>query len=114
MRQAIEDSTIYPRFAEGYADRVILGTLTKAFSLAEAALILIKNDHPEEGFGLARSVVECALNLRYLTQDRDERESRALAFVSFFKKEKQYWLHQAKEFLKDRKALDEMDKYAAE
>ena len=116
MRQAVKDMAVYPRDPERYMfDAVIFGTLSKAFSVAHAALVLIENQHPEEAFGLARSLVECTLNLRYLTQDRRQHETRALAFAKFFFKEKQYWLHQAKEFYKDEpEILADFEKYADE
>jgi hypothetical protein len=114
MRGLIKDLSVYPRCAERYIfDHVVLGTLSKAFSLADAALVLIDNRHPEEAFGLSRSLVECTLNLRYLTQDRSEQAARAMAFATFYFKERQYWLAQAQVLFKnDPEALGEFDKYA--
>jgi hypothetical protein len=84
VRAAVRDIAVYARVY--VFDQVILGLLSKAFSLSDAALILIESDHPEEAYGLARSLAECAMNLRFLTQgeDRTERESRALKFSYFF------------------------------
>jgi len=114
MCGVVQDLSIYPRCAERYTfDHVVFGTLSKAFSLADAALVLIENHHAEEAFGLSRSLVECTLNLRYLTENQSEQAERAMAFASFFFKEKQYWLAQAKEFFKnDAVALAEFDKHA--
>jgi hypothetical protein len=97
-------------------DLSVLGLLSKAFSISNAALILIESGHSEEAYGLSRSLVECAMNLRYLTllEDRLERENRAWKFAKFFHKEKRYWLYQAKQWITDASALAEMDKYAAE
>jgi Family of unknown function (DUF5677) len=112
----VRDLAIYPRCAERYiADHVILGMLSKTFSLAHAALGLIETHHPEEAFGLARSLVECTLNLRYITQEKSEQTTRAMAFATFFFKEQQYWLSQAKEFFKnDPTALAEFNRFASD
>ena len=115
MRETIAELTVYPRISSMF-DTIVCAILSKTFSLADAALILIEAQHPEEAYGLVRSIVECALNLRYLTQDQSqsERETRAGAFANFFFVERQFWLHQAKEYLTDPEVLAEIDRYAAE
>lgn len=114
VRAAVQDIAVYGRLY--VFDQVILGLLSKSFSISDAALTLIENEHPEEAYGLSRSLVECALNLRFLTQDEDraEREIRAWKFARFFYKEKQYWLYQAKQWITDASLIAEMDKFAAE
>jgi hypothetical protein len=115
LRDAVRRIGIYTRNADkNLFDHIVFGLLSKAFSIADAALLLIENHHPEEAFGLIRSLVECAFNLRYLTQEPLEYHRRALAFAKWFYKEQQYWLHQAKEFLTDVEILAEVDKYAQE
>jgi hypothetical protein len=102
MRLAIQDIAIYPRNPRYYIfDAVTFGLLSKAFSLADAVAVLVENRHPEEGFGLVRTLVECALNLRYLTRDRPEYEARAQRFAQFYFKERGYWLHQMLEYFKN-------------
>ncbi len=115
MRETVRSFGIYTRNPAPYlCDSVVFGLLSKAFSLADAALILVESGHTEESFGLGRSIVECAFNLRYITQDRNEYASRALAFARFFFKERQFWLHHAKEYLTDSAMLAELDKFAKE
>lgn len=114
MQTIVRDIAVYARVY--VFDQVILGLLSKSFSISDAALTLIENNHPEEAYGLCRSLVECGLNLRYLTQneDRAERESRALKFARFFFKEKQYWIYQAKQWITDVAALADIDRYTTE
>jgi hypothetical protein len=102
MRLAIQDRTIYPRNSDRYIlDAVTFGLLSKAFSLADAVAVLVENQHPEEGFGLVRTLVECTLNLRYLTRDPAQYEARALRFARFYFTEAGYWLHQMLEYFKE-------------
>jgi hypothetical protein len=115
MRAMVRAFGIYTRNTAPYlGDHVVFGLLSKAFSLSDAAMVLIANEHPDEAFGLARSLVECAANLRYITQDRNEFSARALAFAEFFFKERQFWLFHAKDFISDPAILAELDKYADE
>lgn len=115
MRETVRAFGIYTRNTAPYlGDHVVFGLLSKAFSLADASLVLIDNDHPDEAFGVARSLVECAAHLRYVTQDANEFAARALAFAEFFFKERQFWLFHAKDFLTDPAILTELDEYADE
>lgn len=113
MWRSVRQFGIYTRNSAPYlSDHVTFALLSKAFSLADAALVLVEKEHPEESLGLTRSLVECASNLRYLTQDPDQFAKRALAFAQFFFKERQYWLYQAREFLADQQTLADLAKYA--
>jgi Family of unknown function (DUF5677) len=106
MRSAIQDTAIYARSAERHIfDAVTFGLLSKVFSLADAIALLVENQHPEEGFGLVRTLFECTLNLRYLTRDPAQYESRALRFAQFHFFEGGYWLHQMLEYFKDHPAM---------
>jgi hypothetical protein len=102
MRLAIQEIAIYPRNRDPYYfDAVTFGLLSKMFSLADAVSVLVENQHPEEGFGLVRTLVECTLNLRYLTRDPAQYEARAQRFARFYFTEAGYWLHQMLEYFKD-------------
>jgi hypothetical protein len=106
MRLAIHDIAIYPRNPKSHIfDGVTFGLLSKVFSLADAIAVLVKNQHPEEGFGLVRTLVECTLNLRYLTRDPPEYEARAYRFSTFYFAEQGYWLHAMLEYYKDDPAM---------
>jgi hypothetical protein len=104
MRLAIQDIAIYPRKYYIF-DVVTFGLLSKVFSLADAIAALVENQHPEEGFGLVRTLVECTLNLRYLTRDRPEWEARAYRFSKFYFTEQGHWLHAMLEYYKDDSAM---------
>jgi hypothetical protein len=115
VREAVQDIAFYARKSYVF-DQVALGLLSKAFSISDAAFILIESEHAEEAYGLSRSLVECVLNLRYISEFEDPgtKESRALEFARFFFKEKQYWIYQAKQFIKDASVLADIEKYAAD
>lgn len=110
----IQNLAVFPRSSGAFFDQIVCATLSKALSLADAALVLIERGHPEEAYGLSRSIVECSMNLRYLTQDEDQRENRARDFANFFYKEREFWYAHAKQFLTDPVLIAEMDRYAAE
>src|SRR5580692_811478 len=85
MRLAIQDLAIRPRAPDRHIFyAVTFGLLSKAFSLADAVAVLVENQHPEEAFGLVRTLVECTLNLRYLTRDPAQYEARALLFAQHY------------------------------
>jgi hypothetical protein len=114
LREEIRKLAIFPRSAGAVFDSVACTILSKTCSLADAVLILIESGHSEEAYGLARSIFECSLNLRYMTQDQDQRESRARDFANYFYKERQYWYAQGKQVITDQIMLAEMDQYAAD
>ena len=76
-------------------DSIALAALSKMFALAKASLALLDADFPDEAYGLSRSLVEGAINLRYLTQDPTQQASRSDAFARYALADKSYWLHHA-------------------
>src|SRR6266508_3042869 len=72
---------------------ISLEAVSKAFALSDACLVLLESAFPDEAFGLARSLVECALNLRFLTEDPERLFERSLKFVRFSEADMQLWLH---------------------
>jgi len=104
---------IVPRVAHKYPfDIVALAMLSKAFALSKACLKLLTSDHPDEAYGLVRSLVECGANLRYLTSDPAEQERRTRAFVKYAMADKAYWYHYALEIAKGEKKRAELRAYA--
>ncbi len=73
-------------------DVVALQLISKAFALSKAGLVLISG-FPDEAFGLSRSLVECAMTLRYLTQDPALRNPRAAEFVDYVNKVGRHWCY---------------------
>ncbi len=94
-------------------DSVGLSTLSKAFAIAKACLRLA-SDHPDEAYGLSRSLVECATNLRYLTAVPSEQDRRTHDFVKFAMADKAFWYHHALEAAKTPKEKAELRTYAKE
>ncbi len=73
-------------------DHVADETLSKVFALIRSVVILVENDQTEEAYVLARFIVECALNLRWITKDRSGVFVMATQFVNFTKYERSLWL----------------------
>lgn len=64
--------------------------LSKSLAVARSTACLVKNDFNEEAFGSSRTLLELALNLRYITNGRNP-ELRARRFVHFVAKIKMEW-----------------------
>src|ERR1700734_3637779 len=82
VAEAVEGTDFYPRSIRYYAfDTVASSMMSKAVALAKSCIILLKANQPDEAFGLSRSLVECALILRYITSDQAFQSKRAAEFV---------------------------------
>lgn len=116
IRQAesqLADLSIVPRHVRRYPfDIVALAMLSKAFAVSKACLKLLSSDHSDEAYGLVRSLVESAANLRYLTSDSSQQDRRARDFVKYAMADKAYWYHYALEITKDEKKKAELKAYA--
>ena len=109
----IERLAIVPRSPHRYPFDILgLATLSKAFSIAKACLKLLSSGFPDEAYGLSRSLVECAANLRYLTAIPTEKDKRSRDFVKFAKADKAFWYHHAMESAKTAKEKVELRAYA--
>jgi len=96
LQEAIGKIGIRPRVFYRYPfDHISLALVSKAFSLSNALLILLDAGNAEEAYGLSRSIVECALTLRFLTQDRAKLNERTYRYMVFEAKDKEYWMHWA-------------------
>jgi hypothetical protein len=94
-------------------DSVAEEVISKAFALVRSVMILIENDQPEEAYGLARSVVECALNLRWITAEPDLVQARAFKFVRYGLAVKNLWYWWVKKRYPVGQTTDDADEYAA-
>ncbi len=104
---------IIPRVAYRHPfDIVGLATLSKVFALAKACLKLLASGHPDEAYGLSRSIVECATNLRYLTADPVDQGKRTRDFVRFAMADKAFWYYHALESAKAEKEKKKLRAYA--
>jgi hypothetical protein len=104
---------IVPRHARKYPfDITGLAILSKAFALAKASLRLLASEYPDEAYGLSRSLVESATNLRFLTAETSEQDRRTHDFIKFAKADKEFWYHYALEEAKTQKEKAELRAYA--
>lgn len=96
-RAAVNALNILPRTTHRYVfDHVALEIVSKAFSIAEASLVLIDAGYHEEAYGMCRSAVECALQLRYLTSEADKQADRSSVFVAYSFHYKNFWTYYAR------------------
>ena len=113
LQQEISKLGIHPRsFAASPFDHIGLALVSKAFSISNAVLILLDAGFAEEAFGLSRSLVECALTLRFLTQDQNKLQQRTWDYAQFEVIDKQYWMHYALKHVAGQPAEQEIRDYA--
>ncbi|HKV80228.1 MAG TPA: DUF5677 domain-containing protein [Candidatus Sulfotelmatobacter sp.] len=79
-----------------YLDVVVLTFLSKSIALARSTCCLVQHGFDEEAFASSRTLLELALNLRYITNGRNP-EVRARRFVHFVAKIKMEWGRKAVE-----------------
>lgn len=93
-------------------DSIAFSMLNKAYRLSQACICLLEAGFLDEAYGLSRSVLECAINLRYLTLNRDEIGSRSNNFLDFFHAERKHFLELCRSQIKDKDALDRIESLA--
>ena len=76
-----DKAQIYPR-GHVFLDKVVLAHVSKGLKVAEAVMCLVEAGFAEEAFGLSRTLVEVAFNLRFITNRYSER--RAQRFVHYY------------------------------
>jgi hypothetical protein len=102
LEKIVSDLELFPRDANKVAfDSMALQTISKGFGLARASLLLIEKGFPDEAYGLSRSLVECAVGLRYITADPAKQEEPTKEFIYYDQTERNYWLDQARQHLSD-------------
>jgi hypothetical protein len=110
---AVEGTDFYPRDIRQYAfDTIASSMMSKAVALAKSCIILLKANQPDEAFGLSRSLVECALILRYITSDEALQSERTAQFVGFSFEYKNLWLYHARNQSAGQPYADEIERYA--
>ena len=90
-------------------DCVGFSTLNKAYRLAMACFTLLEAGFSDEAFGLARSLIECGLNLRYMTMDAAKVDSRSNDYVDFAFCEKKHFLELCRQYFGPGKDLDAIE-----
>ena len=85
----VDDQWIHPRKGS-YLDASILTLLSKSLSISRSIVCLVQNGFGEEAFAASRTLLELALNLRYITNGRTP-ELRAKRYVQFVAKIKLEW-----------------------
>src|SRR5258708_13286329 len=71
-------------------DILSLAIVSKVFTLSKACLTLLASGFPDEAFGLSRSIVECATNLRFLTAEPAVQYLRSKDFANFARDDKAF------------------------
>ena len=70
--------------ANVFLDKVALALLSKAVRVGQSIICLVESGFPEEAFGLSRTLVEIALNLRFIANKSSE--ARATRYVHYYAK----------------------------
>src|ERR1035437_359476 len=92
QEKAINNLRIHTRRPDIYPFDTVAGEmLCKAFALSRAAIVLVQHGYPDEAFGLCRSLYECSMYLRYITQHENKRDERASKFLQFGVTSKAFW-----------------------
>lgn len=82
-----DDETLYPR-GNLFLDKVVLAHVSKSLNVAQGIMALIDAGFPEEAFGMSRTMVEIALNLRFITnRNPEQRAKRFVHYLSRWKME---------------------------
>jgi Family of unknown function (DUF5677) len=83
----IDNQSFHPR-GHVFLDKVVLAHVSKALNVAQGVMVLIDTGFPEEAFGVSRTIVEIALNLRYITnRNSEQRAKRFVHYVARWKME---------------------------
>jgi hypothetical protein len=77
------DGALFCPRTSHYSDRVLLGLLSKTITLSQAVSRLVSSGFFGEAFGLARSVVECFLLVKFISNK--DTDVRAKSYLDFFK-----------------------------
>jgi hypothetical protein len=103
---------IYPRSPWMYPfDIVSLATVSKAIALSKACLKLLNTGLPDEAFGLSRSIVECAINLRFMTAEWEPLDTRVRNYVKHHLADKAFWAHHCLELFAGKPEEKEIREY---
>jgi hypothetical protein len=115
ISEYFEGLRIYPRVPDRYPfDSIAFELLSKGLSIAKACVVLLRAKHPDEAYGLARSLVECALILRHLTRNDAVKFSESSQFLGFWKKDKNFWLYHVRRNIAGNIDEIDIDRYAEE
>ena len=111
----IDGLRIFRRVEHRYPfDSVASQFLAKALSLGRAILVLLRAGQYDEAFALARSLVECALTLRYMTSDQNLINALTLRFIEQSRKDRNFWLYWALRRAQTNDEKAEMLRFASE
>ena len=77
-------------------------------------MILLKEAQPDEAYSLSRTLVECALILRHLTRNEQEKFSESAKFIEFSRTTKNFWLHHVRRNIAGDLSDQDTSRYAEE
>jgi hypothetical protein len=93
-------------------DSIAFSLLNKVYRLSGACIAMLEAGYSDESFGMARSIIECSLNLRYMTLDRAKIDSRSNNYVDFFFSERKHFLELCRKYLGPGPDLDAVEAFA--
>jgi len=93
-------------------DSIAFSLLNKAYRLSHACIELLQANFPDEAYGVSRSIIDCSLNLRYLTLDRAKIDERSWNYLNFIFCEKKHFLEQCRKYFAPGPELDQVELYA--
>ena len=97
-QRLVNSLDVQPRSFVRYPfDLIGVEAISKAFALIRAASLLISNGYHDEALGLMRTLIELAMNLRYLTAERESLGQRATTFLRFAQTDKNLWSYWLRE-----------------
>lgn len=110
---AVEGTDFYPRARHRNPfDAIACSMMSKSVALARSCIVLLKANRPDEAFGLSRSIVECALILRYITSDQALQSERTAQFVGFSFEYKNLWLYHGRNVFAGQPYAGDVERYA--
>jgi hypothetical protein len=90
-------------------DSIAFSLLNKAYGLGNACALLIDGKFNDEAYGLSRSMIECALNLRYLTLDQNKTCLRSNNYFNFYFEEQTHFLTLLRRYVDDKDVLKKIE-----
>jgi hypothetical protein len=94
-RRMVDKRGYYPRDTV-HTDTVLLALLSKGICVSEAICHLVEGGYQEEAFGLLRTLLDLAFNLRFIVnKDIDE---RAKLYYNFYSQSTLHWVKVADEY----------------
>jgi Family of unknown function (DUF5677) len=87
-KATLNDAWYFPPFGD-YRYMVALALYSKCITVAEATIVLIDADFPDEAFGMTRTLIDIFITMHYITNK--DTDSRAQLYYQYFAKDIAEW-----------------------